>query len=190
MPPAGAAIQWQEGNATALPYAEASFDLVVCQHGLQFFPDRVAALREMRRVLAPGGRVLVIVLQALDRHPVFEALMTSVAAHLSLPIAAVATPFALSDEAQLRGLFAAAGFQSASVVPESTPVSFTEPARFVQLAVTSSAAAVPAFAQLDGPDRASLLEAVRLDVDSRLQTCLDAGAVSFPMFAHVLIASA
>ena len=173
----------------ALPYADASFDLVVCQHGLQFFPDRVAALREMRRVLAPGGRVLVMVLQALDRHPVFEALMTSVAAQLSLPIAAVTTPFALADAAELCALFASAGFEAVAVVPESTRVSFTEPDRFVQLAVTSSAAAVPAFAQLEGPDRASLLEAVRIDVDATLQTYREASAISFPMFAHVVSAT-
>lgn len=90
--PSGAAIRWQEGHAMALPFADGAFDLVLCQHGLPFFPDRAAAVREMHRVLAPGGRALAIVLQALDRHPVFDVLMKSVAAHLSLPLSAVMTP--------------------------------------------------------------------------------------------------
>jgi len=52
--PAGVSIEWREGNATALPFPNAGFDVVCCQQGLQFFPDRPAALREMHRVLAPN----------------------------------------------------------------------------------------------------------------------------------------
>ena len=51
--PEGIPIEWREGNATALPFPNASFDLVCCQQGLQFFPDRTAALGEMFGVLAP-----------------------------------------------------------------------------------------------------------------------------------------
>jgi ubiquinone/menaquinone biosynthesis C-methylase UbiE len=48
LPPApGAVVEWREGDALALPFAEAVFDLVCCQQGLQFFPDRRTALREM-----------------------------------------------------------------------------------------------------------------------------------------------
>ena len=109
--PSGAAIQWQEGNAMALPFPEGSFDVVLCQHGLQFFPDRDGAGREMHRVLTPGGRAIVMVLQSLAQHPVFEALMESVARNLSLPVSAVMTPFILSDAEELRNMFRVAGFQ-------------------------------------------------------------------------------
>jgi len=44
-----------EGNGQALPFPDGSFDLVLCQQGLQFFPDRLLGLREMRRVLVPVG---------------------------------------------------------------------------------------------------------------------------------------
>ena len=77
--PPGAPITWQEGNAMALPFPNGAIDLVLCQHGLQFFPDRTVAVRKMHRVLTPKGRALAIVLQALAQHPVFEALMESVA---------------------------------------------------------------------------------------------------------------
>ena len=63
----------------ALPFPNGAIDLVLCQHGLQFFPDRTVAVRKMHRVLTPKGRALAIVLQALAQHPVFEALMESVA---------------------------------------------------------------------------------------------------------------
>lgn len=173
----------------ALPFPNGAFDLVLCQHGLQFVPDRAAAVREMRRVLAPPGRALAIVLQALARHPVFEALMESVARHLSLPISDVMTPFALYDADELRTLFTAAGFKKVDILPESTTVRFPERERFVPLAVTSSAAAVPAFTQLQQPARAALLEAARVEVEPVIRRYRDAEAVTFPMFAHIVVAT-
>jgi SAM-dependent methyltransferase len=53
------AIEWHEASAEALPLGDATFDVALCQMGLQFFPDRPGALREMRRVLRPGGRVVI-----------------------------------------------------------------------------------------------------------------------------------
>ena len=50
-------VDWHEGSALELPFPDGSFDLVTCQQGLQFFPDRPAGVREMRRVLKPGGRL-------------------------------------------------------------------------------------------------------------------------------------
>ena len=187
--PPGATIRWQEGNAMALPFPEGSFDVVLCQHGLPFFPDRAGAVREMHRVLAPGGRALVIVLQALARHPVFEALMESVARHLSLPVSAVMTPFALCDADELRNLFTTAGFEEVDILPESTTVRFPEPERFVPLAVISSAAAVPAFIQLESPARAALLEVVRGETEPTINRYRTPDVVTFPMFAHIAVAT-
>jgi SAM-dependent methyltransferase len=155
-----ARIRWVEGSAQALPFPAASFDVVLCQHGLQFFPDRVQALREMRRVLVPGGRALVMVLQSIDRHPVFLALMEAVASELGLPLAQVAIPFAVPDAETLAAIHGSAGFRGGEVVPVDTEVRFDDPARFVPMAVASSAAAVPAFAQLTPDDRAALLARV------------------------------
>jgi len=187
--PAGAQIHWLEGDATALALPDGAFDLVLCQHGLPFVPDRARAVREMHRVLAPGGRALVIVLQALARHPVFDALVESVARHLAQPTSTVAVPFSLWDAGELRGLFSGAGFARVSVLPESATVRFPDPERFVPLAVSSSAAAVPGFAELDAPARAALLEAVRHDMAPTIRRHRDGESVTFPMFAHVAVAS-
>ena len=59
-PPSGASITWIEGNAMAIDLPDVSFDVIVCQQGFQFFPDQPAALREMHRVLVPGGQVLLL----------------------------------------------------------------------------------------------------------------------------------
>jgi SAM-dependent methyltransferase len=70
----GAPIEWVEGDAQALPFEEASFDVVCCQLGLQFFPDREGAVGEMRRVLVPGGLAVVMVWREIDRAPGFAVL--------------------------------------------------------------------------------------------------------------------
>lgn len=59
--PVGALIEWLEGSALAIPIPDASVDVVLCQQGLQFFPDKACALREMRRVLDLGGRLALSV---------------------------------------------------------------------------------------------------------------------------------
>ena len=66
--PQGPSLEWLEGSALSLPFHEGSFDLVLCQLGLQFFADRRLALREMRRVLAPKGRVALSVLWSHRTH--------------------------------------------------------------------------------------------------------------------------
>lgn len=62
-------IEWVESSAVSIPLGDGEFDAVVCQQGVQFFSDRVAALSEMRRVLRPGGRVVATIWAPLDSNP-------------------------------------------------------------------------------------------------------------------------
>jgi ubiquinone/menaquinone biosynthesis C-methylase UbiE len=66
-------IEWCEGSALALPFEEGVFNVVLCQLGLQFFPDKSLALREMARVLTSGGRLLLSVFTPIERTPVAHA---------------------------------------------------------------------------------------------------------------------
>jgi SAM-dependent methyltransferase len=188
--PGGAAIRWLQGDALALPIASGSVDVTLCQHALTFFPDRIAAVREMNRVLAPGGRALTMVLQRLDLHPVFEALMESVARHLGVPLARVAIPFALPDAGALGSLFEGGGFAEVEVRRVSATMRFLDPNRFVPMAVVSSAAAVPAFAALDGELKSALMDGIANDCRDVVAAHAVDGNVVFDMFAHVAIARA
>ena len=67
-PPAGAKIRWLTRSALDLGLEDGSFGAVLCQQGLQFFPDKIAALREMHRVLRPGGRLALSVWSSVGRY--------------------------------------------------------------------------------------------------------------------------
>lgn len=84
----GVPVAWHEGNATALLFPNASFDIVCCPQGLQFFPNRPAALREMFRVLNSGGRLALAVWRGLEHQPFYAALTEAVDRYVSPEAAA------------------------------------------------------------------------------------------------------
>jgi ubiquinone/menaquinone biosynthesis C-methylase UbiE len=67
-------IDWREGRAEGLPFADGEFDVVLCQYALMFFVNPLVALNEMRRVLADGGRAVIAVWQSLDAHAFYQLL--------------------------------------------------------------------------------------------------------------------
>jgi SAM-dependent methyltransferase len=109
-------IRWRLGRAEALPFDDGSFDHVLSQFAAMFFTDRVQALREMARVVRPGGRVLVAVCDAVDASAGYSVL-TELIHRLFGPDVAQAfrAPFALGDRAVLRALAEEAGLRGARV---------------------------------------------------------------------------
>ena len=74
-------IEWRQGDACALPFDDGSFDTVLSQMALMFVPDRAAALREMARVVAPGGTVALLVPSELQRQVAFTPFVEIAARH-------------------------------------------------------------------------------------------------------------
>jgi ubiquinone/menaquinone biosynthesis C-methylase UbiE len=109
-------IEWHLGSVTELPFVDASFDVVLCQQGLQYFPDRPAAMKEMARVLAPGGRVSLNVWGALDRQVFHSAIVSGVAAFFGAEATtAFDSAFSLNTVDELRGLAGDAGLKNIRV---------------------------------------------------------------------------
>src|SRR6185503_7272248 len=105
-------VAFQPADAQHLPFDDSSFDALVCQFGVMFFPDRVAAFAEARRVLKPGGRFLFNVWDRLDRNPVSAAAAGAVAALFpdDPPDFFDRIPFGFHDKAPIEADLRAAGF--------------------------------------------------------------------------------
>lgn len=114
--PDAAPIAWREGSADALPLPDAAFDVVCCQLGLMFFPDRSAALAEMRRVLAPGGRLGLMVWGRMAQCPGQMAVAAAWARHLGDEAASgFHRQHVLGDPVEVHGLLAAADYREIEV---------------------------------------------------------------------------
>jgi SAM-dependent methyltransferase len=119
------AVECREGTAESLPFPDQSFDAVVSQFALMFFGDRRRALQEMLRVLAPGGRLVVAVWDALESMPAFASevvLLERMAGRQAAD--ALRAPFVLGNRNDLAALFADAGVASADITTERGTAQF------------------------------------------------------------------
>lgn len=158
--PAGASLAWQEGSALAMPFPSARFDLCLCQLGLQFFPDRAAALNEIARVLRHGGRLALSVYDAIGTTPLAEALAEALDRHIGPGASDTKrAEHALSDPAALRGLAAEAGLRDVVATRVTQTIRFPSATLYarVQLTATPIAARV---AGLDEARRERLIAAI------------------------------
>jgi len=115
--PQDASIDWHEASAEEMPLPDDSIDVVLCQMGLQFAPDRLRALREMRRVLTPGGRLLLNL--PGPAAPLFTALADALERNIGTEAAGfVLHVFSLYDEAEITEMMNAAGFREVNVQAE------------------------------------------------------------------------
>ena len=172
-----------EGGAAPrkCPCRTAHYDIVYCQLGLQFFPDRPAALREMHRVLVPGGRLGLMVWRGIEFSQGFGMLADALARHVSSEAASIMrAPFALGDAEELRGLIGSARFRDIVVQPVSGTVRFPSVARFVQDYVAGSPLAGHV-AKVSDAARAALIS----EVGDVLRPSLAGGVLTFPIEAHL-----
>jgi ubiquinone/menaquinone biosynthesis C-methylase UbiE len=179
----GAVIDWREGNVMALPFPDKSFELALCQQGLQFFPDKLAALQEVRRVLRRGGRLVVAVQQSLDKNPIFQSLNAALVKHMGVP--AIAMPFSFGNPQELLSLLENAGYQAVQLNNLSHPIRFANLNEFVFAIMFGSAAAVPAFAQMDIPSRLALIDGLTQDLEELFAPYMTADGLVFPIAVNI-----
>ncbi len=148
-------IDWIEADAQAMPLPDRAFDVVLCQMGLQFMPDKPAALREMRRVLRTGGRAAISL--PGPKPPLFTILAEALARHIGPQAAAFADRvFSLHDVDELSALLQGAGFRNVHAEARSKTLRLPAPAEFLWQYISST----PLFEAVTraGEDRCVVLE--------------------------------
>jgi len=156
----GAAIEYVETSAAPLAVESGAYDVVVCQHGLQFFPDRHAALLEMHRALRPGGRLGIAVWTAIEAQPSFLGLMRAIADVVGPDTAAryAAGPWGFTSLTDLEALVVGAGFTDVRAREQSLDVVFEgDGARYADTLAASGVASE--LAQLSAEDCQRLVDA-------------------------------
>ena len=181
---AGEDIEWRQADASRTGLPDASFDAAVCQQGLQFIPDRLAALREVHRVLAPGGRAVIATWCAADDGdagytPIAEALQRH-RPDDSDPLGFIAAIFGLSDGTEVARLAEAVGFDDVSVERRTGTVRFPSAEAWVEAFL--GAAPVPSVATLAPATRAAIVA----DAADALGPYTDRTGVAFPLHTNIV----
>ena len=178
-------VRWQQADAQALPFDDASFDAVVCQFGVMFFPDKQAGFREALRVLKPGCRFLFNVWDSLDRNEVSRIISEAAGKAFpnDPPRFVERVPFGYFDPDRIRGEVQQAGFENVEIdVVEK--VSMAPSAREPAMGLCQGS---PLRAEIEarGPDR---LDEVTAQVADALAARFGAGPVENRMSALVVTA--
>lgn len=146
--PYGLDMDWYETTAEVMPLQDDSFDVVLCQMGLQFIPDKIAALKEMRRVLAPGGRLLLNVPGPTP--DLFAIMAEGLAKHVHPACASFPEMvFSLHAAGELRTLIQSSGFERVDVRCETKTLPLPEPKKFLWQYVSCTPLADPVSAASD-----------------------------------------
>lgn len=181
---AGPDIEWRQADASRTGLPDTSFDVVFCQQGLQFFPDRPAALREVHRVMAPGGRAVIATWSAADDGAGYAPIAEAFQRHRPDdpdPTRFIAAIFALSDGAEVARLAEAAGFDDVHVERRTGTVRFPSAEAWVEAFL--GAAPVASVAELAPATRAAIVA----DAATALQPYTDPTGLAFPLHTNIVL---
>jgi SAM-dependent methyltransferase len=176
-------IEWLEGSAVKMPLPDGTFDAVVCQQGLQFFPDKPAALSEMRRVLKRGGRLALSCWRSVEHTPGYLVLEQALARRVG-PEKAALPPFSLGDAGAIRGLVVGAGFREVKLRAEAKMMRFRSAEHLVRAVVGGAPAMMGA---LTGQGE-GVLDAIIAEVTEATKHYVDDEGWATPAVSHIVTA--
>ena len=189
VPITGAPIEWREGSALSLPFENRSFDLVLCQLGVQFFPDRSLALREMKRVLVASGLVALSVYSDIERTPVANAFVKALDQCFGTDASRIKrAEHIFSAPGEVTALLADAGFEHVSVDAVTKRITFPSVLDYVRFQLTATPMA-SLLGDRNTADRDALIGTVASVAQSFLAPeMLGDGQLTSPQEAYVAVA--
>jgi SAM-dependent methyltransferase len=168
-----------------VPLPDDTFDIAFCQQGLQFFPDKVGALIEIRRLMRPNGRCIVCVAQELEKNPLMRSQVAAITQHINDGAsAAIRAVCALSDGEVIRNMFLQAGFQDVKWETVSLTLHHDSGLEFVTNGIASTPVA-GLIANWSDAARGALIK----DVLAGFGDYYDGVALRFPHVSSVVTAS-
>ena len=189
VPNEGAPIRWMEGSALDLPLPSDCVDVVLCQLGLQFFPDQPKALREMRRVLHDAGRTALSVYSAIERTPGANAFVCALDQVLGRDASRIKrSEHSFVDPAQLEKLLRDAGFDAVHVHTVAQTIVFPSVLDYVRFQLLATPMTILLTDRAE-PERQAITSAVASKTTSlSTSAMLDGGKFTFPQEAYVAVA--
>jgi ubiquinone/menaquinone biosynthesis C-methylase UbiE len=181
-----ATIDWREGNAVSLPVsADEHFTVLTCHQGLQFMPDKPAAIREMRRVLAPGGRVAIATWRSLDDHPAMRGLNAVAERHVG-QIADARHSF--GDATALKRVLAENGFGRVNVQTVTHDVRFADGALFARLNAMAVIGMSESGKAMSDADRGELAGRIAAESQDVIAKAMKNGTFVLPLATNIATA--
>lgn len=179
-------IEWRQADALTLPFETASFDVVCCQFGAMFFPDRVAGYAEARRVLRPGGRFVFSVWDRIEENAFADDVTNAVATVFphDPPRFLARTPHGYHDIALIRAELRGAGFNDIQIETHEK-VSRSPSAHH---AATAYCQGTPLRSEIEARD-ASLLQRATERATAAIARRHGEGPVAGKIQAHVIVAA-
>jgi ubiquinone/menaquinone biosynthesis C-methylase UbiE len=185
--PVSSVLRWRQADAMALPFRRAAFDLAFCNQGLQFVADPGAALRELRRVLKRGGRVVAAVWNRIDSSPYYAAIGRGVGRSFGPDgRAAVDAAFALGESGALARLMSQAGLREVVSRTVHKALALPEPERFLPAQLAAGAVA-ERYAAASPAARAALVADILVELGPHRAA---SGALIAPFEVHLVSALA
>ena len=178
-------IEWLEGSAVSIALPDATFDHVLCEQGLQFFPDKPAALAEMRRVLKPGGRLALSCWCAVEHMLGYFVLEQALAKRIGSE-QAVLPPFSLGDADTLRSLVTSAGFHAVRLRIDAKMIRFQSAEHMVRALVGGAPTMLGALTE----QGEGVLDAIVAEVNAATRAYVDDEGWAIPAVSHIVTASA
>jgi SAM-dependent methyltransferase len=178
-----APIEWHCTSALKMPFPDGTFDVCLCLHGVQFFPDRAVGFAEMRRILKPTGRLVASVWVSLESSPAHSALVAALERQ-NVDTTQARKGYSFGDLGQIREAAASGGFRTIEIRTEEGCGRFRSVQAFIDGNASGSPSVGASLRKLPDRARREFID----DMKRSLASYVTEDAFTWPMHSRIVLA--